>query len=252
MATDFSSIEPLNQAANQAEDKAVASSAASYTLPQKLQDAINSRFNNSPILQQRDAALAPVLTSSDRAREAVAGMVNSGTILSPTQQQSIMSARRAADVVPLISLNDLLQNQFGSIDDLVRAGTAGFQAQVAADQGAAQLARERASSALQNLIAQRELALKEQQAAGNGSMLEQLLPFLINQNQQPQQAPGTISPTSGVGPQFSSPLGTVVEDDETGNRYQQTAQGWVQMEPEPKGWWESLFGGFNLKNLFGG
>lgn len=251
MVTDFASIEPLNQAANQAEDKALTSNAASYTLPQKLQDAINSRFNNSPLLQQRDAALQPVLTSADRSREAVAGMVNSGTILSPNQQQSIMSARRAADVVPLISLNDLLQNQFGSIGDLVKAGTAGFQGQVAADQGAAQLARERANSALSNLIAQKELQLKEEEASSGGSMLEQLLPYLMGgQGQQP----GAISPTSGIGPQFSSPLGTIVEDDETGNRFQQTAQGWVQMEPAAapeQNIFERLFGG--MKNLvFGG
>jgi len=265
MATDFASIEPLNQAANQAEDKAVASSAASYTLPQKLQDAINSRFNNSPLLQQRDAALAPVLTSADRSREAVAGMVNSGTILSPTQQQSIMSARRAADVVPLISLNDLLQNQFGSIGDLVRAGTAGFQGQVAADQGAAQLARERANSALSNLIAQRELALKEQQASGSGSMLEQILPYLLNQGQgqSPLSPESQIAKYPGIDKvsvngfteelPVTVPVGTTAEDDQTGYKATYTANGWQVQAPQP-GIFDRLFGGIKsgLSSLFGG
>lgn len=248
MATDFSSIEPLKQQANQAEDRALASSAAQYTLPQKLSDAINSRFNNSQIVQQRQEAIKPVLTSAPRAREAVAGMVNSGTILSPTQQQSIIASRRAADVVPLISLNDMLSNQFGQIGSLVDAGTRGFQAQVASDQGAASLARERANSALSELIAQRELALKEQAAARANapSPFEEILKrILLDREEGGPQSSGVISPTSGVGPQFSSPIGTIVEDDETGMRYQQTAQGWMEMEPpvEETNIFERIFGG---------
>lgn len=266
MATDFSSIEPLNQAANQAEDKALASSSASFTLPQKLQDAINSRFNNSAIVQQREAALQPVLTSADRSREAVAGMVNSGTILSPTQQQSIISARRAADVVPLISLNDLLQNQFGSIGDLVRAGTAGFQGQVAADQGAAQLARERANSALSSLIAQRELQLKEAEAsrANAPNPYADLIGMLLG-GQQGQGMLADSSPEAQIAQYpgidrvsvngfteelpLTVPVGTTAEDDQTGYKATFTGNGWQVQAPGP-GILEQLFGG--ISRLFGG
>lgn len=182
---DFSSIEPLEKRATDLESKAVSSAAAGYNLPSQLRSAISERFANSPLVGQRDEALKTYLTSGDRAREAVAGKVNSGIILSPTQQQSIIGSQRAADTVPLASINDLLQSQFGTISDLVGAGTGAYQANVAAQQGEAGIARNAADSALKRIIAESNAeAERAKLAAANApSAIESLLLKLLNGGQ---------------------------------------------------------------------
>lgn len=254
---DFTSIEPLEKTAQQLESKAVTSAAAGYNLPSQLRSAISERFANSPLIGQREEALKTVLTSPERSREAVASKVQGGTILSPTQQQSIMAAQRAADVVPLISINDLLQNQFGSISDLVNAGTGAYQAQVAADQGKAQLARTQSDNAFTRLIKQAELELAQQKAnqENQPSAIEKLL-------QQALLGSGQTNTSQTTTPNIPGVPGTIIEDDQTGIQYQAAQDGsWVQVTPglsftptqtEQPNWWQRLFGGLNLGNILGG
>jgi hypothetical protein len=270
MATDFTSIEPLEREAQTAENRALQSSSASITLPDKLKQAINSRFSNSPLIKQRETAMQDVLTSAPRARESVLNTINQGTILSPTQQASIIASRRAADVVPLISLNDLLNNQYGSMGDIVDAGTRGYQQIVAADQGAAALSRNRANSALANLISQRELEVKEREAnkAAAPNATESLLTALLlgnagNNMQTPQGLADTLTSDQGVAaydkvslkgineevPIVGVEPGTEVSDDETGYSYIFDGQFW-QPKPQDQGFF-SRVSNF-LGNFFGG
>ena len=127
------------QRVSQAQRTASGMSAQAFKLPDMLRQAITEKFQQSPLYGAREQAAQQVLTSPTRSREELAGMVNApdGTIFSPTQQQSILASRRAADVVPLMSINDLLQAQTGGLENLIGAGTRAFQAQVAQAQGQA-------------------------------------------------------------------------------------------------------------------
>lgn len=161
---------------------------AGAKLPQMLREAVSERFSQSPLLGQRDAAAEQVLTSAPRARADLAQLVQAGAagqpggqILSPTQQQSIISARRAADVVPLLSLNDLLQVQTGGVETAVDAGLSGFETLLGAQQARAQLKQSMAESAFERMMAEQEFALKQQEAAkgsGNDSILGSLASIL--------------------------------------------------------------------------
>lgn len=216
---DFSSVQPMQQKAQQLEERALQTSVSGITLPDKLRAAVSERFQDSPLLKQRDSALSTFMTSPDRAREDVAEKVRGGTILSPTQQQSIISARRAADTVPLVSLNDLLNAQFGSMGEIVNAGTRGYQAQIAADQGAAGLARNQADSALKALFDQAGLELEQQKLdlerskaaqANQPSAIESLLMTLLGGGGMPGAEGGVAG--SGTGQRESKPTGIPSQD----------------------------------------
>lgn len=182
---DFSKYNPVNQAANQAEDRAVSAAAASNTLGDKLRTAISERFQESPLAKQREGALKTFITSAPNARADIAEQVKGGTIFNPSQQQALIAGRRASDVVPLVSLNDLLQAQFGGMGDLVTAGTNAYKEQVGSLQGAAQLARQRADSALAQLYKTAEFNLEKAKvgAANAPSEIELLLAQLLGGQQ---------------------------------------------------------------------
>jgi hypothetical protein len=263
---DTSSVQPLEDRARSLEEKAISSSSAQYTLPDKLRSAISERFTDSPLIKQRESALQTFLTSPDRARSEVAGKVASGTILSPTQQQAIISGHRAADTVPLVSLNDLLQSQFGSIGDLVTAGSNAYKGVVAADQGAAGLARQQADSALKRLFDEAAFDLEKQKLAASSApspleaMLQQLLmgqggtgatgvPEGFEPENKPTGIPSDefVSRVRQSGGQVNSPggqwtflnnvgdwvpavteVGTKAVDDTSGASYTFTESGWKQ------------------------
>ncbi len=150
-------------------------------LEQQLRQAVTDKISGSPLFAQREEAAQTAITSPTRAREALAQTVQTQP-LSPTQQQSILASRQAADVVPLLSLNDLLQAQTGGVGTAVQAGLGSFQSLLnAANQ---QVGTEQ--NTLQNLLAQsqredqarqqqfenalsvQQLNLSRQKAAGGG------------------------------------------------------------------------------------
>lgn len=183
---DFGRLNASNEsAARQAEDTAVSAAAAGNTLSDKLRSAVSERFQESPLARQRGEALSTYITSAPRARADIAEQVKGGTIFNPSQQSALLSARRASDVVPLLSLNDLLQAQFGGMGDIINAGTNAYKEQVGALQGAAQLARQRSDSALAQLYKQADLDLQNRQlrasqAAKAPSALETMLAQLLS------------------------------------------------------------------------
>lgn len=185
MPIDYSSVKPLEDAANTATSTAMTATASANTLPDKLRQAVSERFINSPIQQQRNTAVESFLSSPDKAREFVADKVNNGSILSPTQQASIMSARRASDVIPLVSLNDLLKAQFGGMQDVVGAGTNAYKQQVDTLQGNAKLAQDRYTAGLNKLYKDEDFRLQEERNAteksksgGGGDIMKSLLALM--------------------------------------------------------------------------
>lgn len=164
MPIDLSGAEPFEQQARQAEQHAVGMGAQAYKLPDMLRQAVTERFQGSPLYGQREAATEQVMTSGARGREQLAGLAQTGqAITSPTQQQSILAAQRAADVVPLMSINDLLRIQTGGIEGLVGSGTNAFNAMVAQAQGQAQLARQTAGTQWDQLFQQQQFEEQQRQ-----------------------------------------------------------------------------------------
>lgn len=93
---------------------------ASANLETMLRKTMAERMGQSPLMQQRESAAQQLLTSNPRGREFLAQKVQE-TPLSPTQQSSIMASRRAADTVPLMTLNDLLGVQTGGIENIIKS-----------------------------------------------------------------------------------------------------------------------------------
>jgi len=232
--------ESVNQkfsSASRASQGVIDTAKSGANLSGMLRDAVADRYSDSPLYPRREEAAQQVLTSAPRARESVAQLVQAGAagqpggqILSPTQQQSIISGRRAADVVPLLSLNDLIQARAGDIDTAVAGGLSGFQTLLGAQQAGAQLQQQEAESELSRFLTEQDLALKasqEARAGGEGSVLA-----------------GLVS-VQGISEQLPvyDEEGTVVTDDVTGGSVVFRNGFWEPNEPQPSG-------GF-LRGVFG-
>lgn len=216
--------------ANQAQESYVSMAESGARLPQMLRDAVSERMANSPIGRQRDEAAANVLTSPARSRSQLAEIVQGGTILSPTQQQQIMTQQRASDLVPLMSLNDLLQAQLGGVDTAVNAGLGAYETLLGAQQARAQMAQQSAEGAWNRAMQQAQLDLSRQKAAQASapSAIEQAILDLfagINRDQT------TTSGEGITGPQFTprEGNGAMYEDDETGDVWYFSDGRWVQV-----------------------
>ncbi|HEC65917.1 MAG TPA: hypothetical protein ENI23_11540 [bacterium] len=257
MALDTSSIDPLFQEAGRASEKAIGLTAAGANLPQLLREAVTDRLEASPLFPQREAAAQQVLTSGSRAREDIGGILRrgqagepGGAILSPTQQQGIISARGAADVVPLTSLNDLLQARIGGVGTAVQSGLSAFQSLLSATQQQAQSKATQAQDAFTNLLnlaanerAETELGLKTSQ----GSFLEKLLDRIAESGGGAIAGGGQIGESPQFTPQEQGEASREVDDQ--GVVWEFNNGQWVpigqveQPQPESPGFLQNIFGG---------
>lgn len=156
MAIDYSSLDQARATAEGAQKTALDYGARGLTLPDELRKALGERYAGSGMAQDAATARTEFMASAPQARADVAGLVSAGNILSPTQQQAILAAKRGAALVPLIASNINQEAAFGNIDDLVGAGTRAFQAQTAQQQGVAQLAQSSYSNLLSELFKRAE------------------------------------------------------------------------------------------------
>lgn len=154
----------LDQRATTLENNALTTASAADLLPAKLREAVTLRFQNSPIVAQRDAALGTFLNEPAQTRQQLATTVKGGTILSPEQQNVIASGNRTNATIPLLSANDLLARETGGIEGLISAGVGAYNAKVKAEQGSAELARKQADTAFDRFIKNAELKIKQQEA----------------------------------------------------------------------------------------
>ena len=121
-------------------------------LESKLREAISERFMGSPLFGQREQALEKFLQAPAQARQGITELQAGGQVLSPTQQQAIMSSQRAAAYAPVQTSNLMLGQAFGGMEDILGQGVRGFEA---AGQGAGQQA---------NILAQlRQMGMGEAQ-----------------------------------------------------------------------------------------
>lgn len=153
---DTSQLQQQAQRVSQRQQELAGMTRAGAGLSEQLREAVADRFQSSPLYPAREQAAQQTLTSPTRAREYVSGLVQGGDILSPTQQQSIIASRRAADVVPLMTLNDLLRAREGTIEQAIQGGLTGFQSLLSSAQQQAQAEQNLLSNLLSIESQQRE------------------------------------------------------------------------------------------------
>lgn len=174
-------LQQARSGAYEATQQATASAATATELSDALRDAVTERFSESPLHGQFQTAAQNFLTTVPQARAQLASQVQGGgPILNPNQQQSILAGRRAAAMVPLISLNDLIKSQTGGIENLVGAGTRAYQAQAQRLLGAADLANQYYKDVLNQLVTEEDIraraaaqAFQEAMARANIEMEQQ-------------------------------------------------------------------------------
>jgi hypothetical protein len=154
---DFSQAEAARQAAEQAATTAAEYGSKSYTIADELRKAMGERYAESPFPQQTAQARSDYMSAADAQRAKNAEMVAGGTILSPSQQQAIMSSARNAALVPLTSANLIEKGVFGTMEDLINAGTNAFKGQTSYMTDLANIKQTAYTNVLNELIKRAEI-----------------------------------------------------------------------------------------------
>lgn len=151
----------VSAAKDQATNAAVSAndfSAKGNVLVDELRKAVGERFGESGIAQDTAKARTDFMAAAPKAREDVLGLVNSGAILSPTQQAAIMAAKRSSALMPLMGANLIQDATFGTMNDIINAGTHAYQAETQNRQGLAQIAQNNYNNTLNELMQRAQLA----------------------------------------------------------------------------------------------
>jgi hypothetical protein len=162
-------VTQARQKAEGLQQQAIDFGSKGITLADELRKAIGERYEGSPVVQDISTKRADFLSAGPQARSDVAGLVNQGEILSPSQQQAILAQKQASALVPLMGSNLTQQAMFGTLEDLIGAGTRAFQAQGAQTQGLAGLAQQSYQNILNEMLQSANL---EQQRASEGRAAE--------------------------------------------------------------------------------
>ena len=155
-------ITTARENAQSAAQTAVDYSSKGNTLADELRKAIGERYGESDIAKNTATARTTFMAAAPQARQDVLGLVQSGSILSPTQQNAILAAKRASALAPLMGANLVDEAAFGTIGDLVNAGTNAWKAKSDAATGAAQIAQTGYSSLLSELLQKAQLEQSQQ------------------------------------------------------------------------------------------
>jgi len=160
----------LQQAQIEAQHAATTASnyqTAASLLPQKLKDAVNAKLDyNKDIIDQQAKAQAEYFKAPSAAREQYQDIWN------PFEREKLVAGERAQAYQPYASLSGILGQRMGTIADIIGAGTGAFNASVSAQQGNAQLARQKYADLLN--MAQLQEG-RQQQQWENDLTLQKLL-----------------------------------------------------------------------------
>lgn len=175
----MANIDELFSQANTAQQGVVSGMQAGTKLPDMLRQAVSERFKDSPIYAEREGAAQNLMNTPSEYRADMANLGQSGqAILSPSQQQALVSQARSAAVTPLMTLNDILSMRTGSVSDIMKETMGAYNTDLQAKQLNAQNLYQQAQDTHNRNITEREMALKEANAAG--MTLEQLLAQYTN------------------------------------------------------------------------
>lgn len=120
-------------AATTAANYASGSATIGDVLKQKVLDAYS---NNQDIIAPLDTATSNYVSAPATARAKYSDIFN------PAQREALVSQYTSNQAIPVLSLGSVLGQRFGRIDDTIGAGTRAYQAETAAKQAAAEIARQ--------------------------------------------------------------------------------------------------------------
>jgi len=194
---DFSQVQAKQGEADRLGKAAVEYGARGNTLADELRKAVGERFGESNIAQGVAQARGDFLSASSQQREKTAGLVqDGGYMFNPSQIQSMRRADRSAALVPLMGANLMQDITFGSMEDIIGAGTNAWNAQTQNLSGLAQLAQGSASNLMTQIMNQANLDSSEAQLAiqqAQEGRAAELHPYDI------QQAQANISKANRTG-----------------------------------------------------
>lgn len=169
-----------------------------YTVADELRKAIGERYGESDIAKSTAEARGTFLAQAPQDRMAVQGMVDSGAILSPGQQQAVLAAKRGSALVPLMGANLVDSAAFGTIEDLINAGTNAFKAQGSYAMSLAQQAQQTYQNLMDEAIKraqqkqiEEELAMKKAMAPFEQQLMQAQIANTLRSANQPYGGAGT-------------------------------------------------------------
>lgn len=140
----------------------------SDVLRQKVTEAYSS---SQDIVKPLDVATKNYLGAPQAGREKYQNIFN------PFQRENLVSQYVGNESLPMLSLSSILGQRFGRIEDTIGAGTRAYQADVAAKQGAAQLAKDLYDSLLTeyntvetNKLAREKFEYDKKKGSGDGAV----------------------------------------------------------------------------------
>lgn len=135
MDTDLNTLK--TNAYSAANDVSTISQTAPSLLAQLKQNLVGIFTKDNPVMKAREGALTDYLNTPSATRASIlpSGLPvveGSNLNLSPTQQNAITTARSNAALVPLVGLNEIIKNQYGTIGDIVSGAGTAYDASVSA------------------------------------------------------------------------------------------------------------------------
>lgn len=202
--------EDLFTQANQAQQNVYDMSKASGNLEKMLRDAVNERFTSSPLYGQREEAGKNLMTTPANTRAELANMAQSGqAILSPSQQESVVAGRRAAAVAPLMTINDLIQNRTGGMENTINQGLGAWNTMLTAEQNRATSLQNQAQGEWERQMKEREYELAV--AKANQANKPDFLTQLLSMSQQAKQGVGSAGQAVSYMDKDGKPVTTGME-----------------------------------------
>lgn len=159
---DNTAVDAARTNAQSTAQTAVDYSSKGNTLADELRKAVGERYASSDIAKNTATARTEFMAAAPQARSQVLDLVKGGSILSPTQQNAIMAAKRSSALAPLIGQNLVNDAAFGTMEDIINAGTNAWKAKTEAAQGAAGIAQTGYQNLLSELMQKAQIAQSQQ------------------------------------------------------------------------------------------
>ena len=189
MPTDYGQYVPkeikkTRQEAGRLGQKASALGAGAFTFPERLREALNKKLNyNKDLIMQQAQAESEYFATPAKARAKYVKQPGEAGYITPIQAESLVAQERAQARVPWQTTTGVLQERMGRTEDIIGAGTAAYQAQVMAAQGAAQIAQQ----AYQQLLQEYTTGAGIQQQEFNQQFQQQQAEFQRQQWEEQQR-----------------------------------------------------------------
>lgn len=137
--TDYYNNPELDLASKTAQTSATQANvyaSASSLLPEKLKQAVMEKVNyNRDLIETQNKAMAEYFATPAKAREKYAN------IWDPFKREALVAEEKAQAYAPYATATDILGARMGGLQDIINAGTGGFNAAATAAQGSADIAQ---------------------------------------------------------------------------------------------------------------